>query len=542
MKKIIYSFLFLIPLISLAQVPAGLENGKILIGNSSDIAVARTISGDATLSNTGVLTITSSGSGTVTSFTVAPVNGVSAIVSNPNTTPTATFTLGAITPTSINGNTIVAGTGALNLNTYSLAVTGAASVSGTNTGDQTFVAGSNVTLNTVGSTTTITATGGGGSSQWDNVTGGINYAGGKVGIGATSPLATFHVKGSGNIFRVDSLIKRVLMVYPGGQLLVQTADTSSANLFIGNGSGLNISYNHSGGHEIATALNNTALGYKALKSITTGGENVAIGANAMYLNTTGSANIGIGQMALYSNLTGLNNVGIGEDALELTTSNNNTAVGFHALNSNTGGVGSTAVGAYALPANSNATGYCDAFGYSALQSATDAVECVGIGAESLKLLTTGDYNVSVGGGQSFGQITDGHRNVGLGDGAGHSFLAGSNNNVAVGFNVAGSANRTASRNTFLGSNSASTNTGSDNVFIGYNSNISGSVSSRYILSNNDGVLMDGDFVTKILTLNNILKLTPGSAPATPAEGQIYSNSSDHHLYFYNGTSWKQLDN
>ena len=38
-----------------------------------------------------------------------------------------------------------------------------------------------------------------------------------------------------------------------------------------------------------------------------------------------------------------------------------------------------------------------------------------------------------------------------------------------------------------------------------------------------------------------MSLTPSAAPAIPYEGTIYSNSSDHHLYFYNGTGWKQLD-
>ncbi len=30
-------------------------------------------------------------------------------------------------------------------------------------------------------------------------------------------------------------------------------------------------------------------------------------------------------------------------------------------------------------------------------------------------------------------------------------------------------------------------------------------------------------------------------PSTPFEGMIYSDT-DHHLYYYNGTTWKQLDN
>lgn len=386
------------------------------------------------------------------------------------------------------------------------------------------------------------ATASGGSSQWTTNGNNIYYSTGKVGIGISSPTSNLHIKGAGNLFEVDSMTKRVALIYPNGTFLIRTADTSSANIFIGTDVGTLTSYNHTGGHELASALNNTAIGYHAMKYNTTGGENTVVGANALYANTTGSANIAIGQMALYANVTGSNNTAIGEDALELNTNNNNTAIGFHALNSNTSGVGSTAVGSGALASNSNTIGYNDAFGYNALFYATDAVECVAIGAEALKAVTTGDYNVSVGGGQSFGLITDGHRNVGVGDGAGHSFLGISNNNVAIGFNVAGSANRTAHRNTYIGSNSASTNTGSDNVFIGYNSNISGSVSNRLIVSNNTSTLFDGDFNTQIVTLKNILILPPISTPSSPVEGMIYSNSSDHHLYFYNGSAWKQLDN
>lgn len=68
------------------------------------------------------------GSGTVTSVSVISANGVSASVSNPTTTPAMTFSLGAITPSSVNG---VALSGS---STPSLAVTGASSISGSHSG------------------------------------------------------------------------------------------------------------------------------------------------------------------------------------------------------------------------------------------------------------------------------------------------------------------------------------------------------------------------------------------------------------------------
>jgi hypothetical protein len=46
----------------------------------------------------------------------------------------------------------------------------------------------------------------------------------------------------------------------------------------------------------------------------------------------------------------------------------------------------------------------------------------------------------------------------------------------------------------------------------------------------------------VVTLSAALKLTPQADPPNPAaEGQIYADT-DHHLYYYNGSEWKQLDN
>lgn len=86
------------------------------------------------------------GSGTVTSVSVTTANGISGSVATATTTPAITLTLGAITPTTINGVTLSGSS------TPTLAVTGTTTVSGSNTGDQTSVSGNS------GSTTTTAIT------------------------------------------------------------------------------------------------------------------------------------------------------------------------------------------------------------------------------------------------------------------------------------------------------------------------------------------------------------------------------------------------
>ena len=64
-----------------------------------------------------------------------------------------------------------------------------------------------------------------------------------------------------------------------------------------------------------------------------------------------------------------------------------------------------------------------------------------------------------------------------------------------------------------------------------------------IASNGDVSLSSGLDVAGKATIGDILKLTPQStAPVTPAEGTVYVNSTDRHIYIYLNSTWKQLDN
>lgn len=106
--------------------------------------------------------------GTVTSVSVTTANGVSGSVATATTTPAISLTLGAITPSTVNGVTLSGSS------SPTLAVTGTTAVSGTNTGDQTNISGNAATVTTnanltgpiasTGNTTSVTAQTGTGST------------------------------------------------------------------------------------------------------------------------------------------------------------------------------------------------------------------------------------------------------------------------------------------------------------------------------------------------------------------------------------------
>lgn len=120
--------------------------------------------GTITDNGDGTATFAGDGSGTVTSVSVTTANGVSGSVATATTTPAITLTLGAIVPTTVNALTLasqaVGFTVAGGTTSKTLTVPLDATVSGTNTGDQTNISGNAATVTTNANLTgPITSTG-----------------------------------------------------------------------------------------------------------------------------------------------------------------------------------------------------------------------------------------------------------------------------------------------------------------------------------------------------------------------------------------------
>lgn len=168
----------------------------------------------------GVLSSSGGGSGTVTTVSVVTANGVSGSVANPTTTPAITLVLGAITPTTVNGNTVTTGTGTLTLGSATLNA-GAGGTLGSNAFTSTAYVPTSTTVNghALSSNVVISAS--------DLTTGVLGAAYGGTGVANNaSNTITF----SGNFGLTLTLTAGTSVTLPTSGTLVNSAVTTLSSL------------------------------------------------------------------------------------------------------------------------------------------------------------------------------------------------------------------------------------------------------------------------------------------------------------------------
>jgi hypothetical protein len=73
-------------------------------------------------------------------------------------------------------------------------------------------------------------------------------------------------------------------------------------------------------------------------------------------------------------------------------------------------------------------------------------------------------------------------------------------------------------------------------------NFVSSNNSLMYIGENGNIGINNTAPARKLHINDVMRLEPrASAPASPSEGDLYVNSTDHHIYCYLNGTWKQLD-
>ncbi|MEP7238509.1 MAG: tail fiber domain-containing protein [Ferruginibacter sp.] len=241
---------------------------------------------------------------------------------------------------------------------------------------------------------------------------------------------------------------------------------------------------------------NTALGFRALSNTDAGfgiydyltGRNTAIGDSAMAFSIGGS-NVVVGTEALSN--TGIpgvwNNVAIGDSAMGAAQSNSgaladNVAIGYKSL-TRIKNQGNIAIGAYAGNELANSI-WNTAVGYHALETDTTGSENTVVGTSAFRSSGNGTQNVSLGintgywvtssyntylgsyAGQGFYNRSTGASNTGVGDYALFLIRSGAQN-VAIGESAL-SSDSTGSTNVSIGAGSMESHLrGNENVAVGF---------------------------------------------------------------------------
>ena len=102
------------------------------------------------------------------------------------------------------------------------------------------------------------------------------------------------------------------------------------------------------GRGVGAVQSNTALGCRAINSVSSGSQNTAVGFEALFATNSGASNTAIGNRALRANGIGSNNIAVGRDALLVNLSGNkNIAIGNNAMESMSTGEANVCIGHYA---------------------------------------------------------------------------------------------------------------------------------------------------------------------------------------------------
>ena len=175
-------------------------------------------------------------------------------------------------------------------------------------------------------------------------------AGGKVGIGTTSPGAALDVTGDVSVTAGNLDLPATNGAGTAGVITLGGLPFAHAfgidNTFVG----------QQAGNFSASANGNTAVGAQSLISDTAGGNNVSVGFQSLLYNTSGYGNTALGTGSLYDNSDGYYNTAVGRSALQYNCNGVSTGCG---------GAYNTAVGYMAgvsgNPANANVTGAYNTF-------------------------------------------------------------------------------------------------------------------------------------------------------------------------------------
>jgi trimeric autotransporter adhesin len=234
-----------------------------------------------------------------------------------------------------------------------------------------------------------------------------------------------------------------------------------------------------------TGLDNTTIGYEALRNNSTGTGNNAIGMRALASNTTGNGNCAFGSAALENNINGEYNIAIGRQALLTNVGGTwSIAIGYQAMRyawdtpftptTHNVAIGREALRGSTTPANNSGTANI-ALGTLTLSSNTSGGSNTAININALGNNSTGDDNVAIGDHALYNN-TIGNSNIAIGTNAMNHNIAG-DSGIAIGHNAMFHANNTTASflNTNIaigsealyGSTTPANNTGDRNIALGY---------------------------------------------------------------------------